>query len=444
MADESIVYFDDLLEVPSSGLDKDLNYFYISRPNEVVVTDKDVIISLANLSLIMYSDNAYYDSGWYYKDAGVAAWYNNISGSHIFNTAISGIADAPITWIETLNLLSNGKISTNGEDTPLSAIGGIHLFTATAGAIGAVHGNADNLVIEDSGSSGITILSGATSYSSVYFGDSIDVDVGGILYDHVTNDMYLRTNASTALTLSGSNRLMTNGETTPLVSVGGLHLSISDTGTTVVSGQADDFVIENDGDCGMSIVAGVTSESRITFVRSTAIEAAGFRYYHATDDLYVISGSTIHGVFYGDGSVRLSNTVYTDTATGARTCYISPLGDLGGLSSSRKYKTNIKPLENTSWLYGLEPISFEYKKKVYNKEGQKVRDEKGRETFYNEGDGEKTLGLIAEDVYKLCPEVCGLDEEGNPGYINHHELFAPIIKELQNLKKEIDELKDMT
>ena len=71
---------------------------------------------------------------------------------------------------------------------------GIHIKTADSG--GGVNTSADNLIIEDSGDSGMTILGGTGNHSRINFGDSGDNDIGQITYDHGANAINIKTNAS--------------------------------------------------------------------------------------------------------------------------------------------------------------------------------------------------------------------------------------------------------
>jgi len=64
----------------------------------------------------------------------------------------------------------------------------LHIQSASAGSVSA-HANADELVVEGSGNSGITILAGATSTANVFFGDAGNSSEGAI---------YFTNNATTA------------------------------------------------------------------------------------------------------------------------------------------------------------------------------------------------------------------------------------------------------
>jgi hypothetical protein len=54
---------------------------------------------------------------------------------------------------------------------------------------------------------------------------------------------------------------------------------------------------------------------------------------------------------------------------------------------------------------------------------------------------EKEYGFIAEDVYKVMPEVVSLDKTGKPYGIKYTKLIAHLVESVKELKKEIEELK---
>jgi hypothetical protein len=89
---------------------------------------------------------------------------------------------------ERLRITSAGNIGI-GEGTPL---GKLHIKTGDSGA-SSVQAEADELVIEGSGSSGVTILSSTTGEGLLNFGDSSDINVGSIVYRHSTNSMQVKT-----------------------------------------------------------------------------------------------------------------------------------------------------------------------------------------------------------------------------------------------------------
>ena len=73
-------------------------------------------------------------------------------------------------------------------------LGMLHIKSGDSG--GGVASSADELVVEGSANSGISILSGASDIGRLNFGDSGDNDVGIIFYNHSDNSLTIRNNAT--------------------------------------------------------------------------------------------------------------------------------------------------------------------------------------------------------------------------------------------------------
>jgi hypothetical protein len=78
-----------------------------------------------------------------------------------------------------------------GESSPL---GKLHVKSADSGA--SADGSADELVIEGSGHSGLSILSGSSSYGAILFSDSESAAAGRLRYEHNNNALNFGTNGS--------------------------------------------------------------------------------------------------------------------------------------------------------------------------------------------------------------------------------------------------------
>ena len=110
---------------------------------------------------------------------------------------------------------------------------GLHIKTADSG--GSVHANADELVIEGSAHSGMTILSGASSDGSIFFGDSGSNSDAEIKVDHSERDMIFEIGGGEKLRLENSqgNVIINNGAATTTS-----NASMS-SGLTIQQGGAD-------------------------------------------------------------------------------------------------------------------------------------------------------------------------------------------------------------
>jgi len=123
---------------------------------------------------------------------------NTVSTAKIVNGAVTSAKLASgvggVTGITSsanataMTITSAEKIGI-GETSPL---GLVHIKTADSGA--SASANADELIIEGSGNTGITIASGNDSGGNIFFADDGGVQQGKIQYDHDSNAMQFRAN----------------------------------------------------------------------------------------------------------------------------------------------------------------------------------------------------------------------------------------------------------
>ena len=124
-------------------------------------------------------------------------------------------------------------------------------------------------------------------------------------------------------------------------------------------------------------------------------------------------GGTFH--FYGDKSVGASHLYFGGA-------YVTNNFVVGGRiteNSSIRYKKDIETLEG-----GLD--------KVLAMRGV---------TYIKKDTGIKEVGLIAEELAEILPEVVGFDTQGQPDSVSYSRLTAILVEAIKDLKKEIDELK---
>ena len=102
-------------------------------------------------------------------------------------------------------------------------------------------------------------------------------------------------------------------------------------------------------------------------------------------------------------------------------------GTFYSAGSSVAYKENIEDLEvDSSLIHSLRAVSYDYKKK-YKDFGYDVKDG-------------KQMGLISEEVAETIPELA-IMKDGIPKNVDYQKLSVVLLKEVQNLKKEVEELK---
>jgi len=117
----------------------------------------------------------------------------------------------------------------NGATSDADLGAGLHIKTADSG-LSSIAGGGDELIIEGSGDSGLSILSGASNDGNIFFGDSGDADTGYITYDHSTNHLLIGhggvNKANASLVFHGTDLTIgTNSETSPDSGRGGICLN---------------------------------------------------------------------------------------------------------------------------------------------------------------------------------------------------------------------------
>jgi trimeric autotransporter adhesin len=111
------------------------------------------------------------------------------------------------------------------------------------------------------------------------------------------------------------------------------------------------------------------------------------------------------------------------TAAGGATVFVDSAGQLGTLTSSRRFKDQIKPMDKASEaLLALNPVSFRYKKEI---------DREGIPQF----------GLVAEEVAKINPALIVRDKEGKPYSVRYEQVNAMLLNEFLKEHRTVQELK---
>ena len=139
---------------------------------------------------------------------------------------------------------------------------------------------------------------------------------------------------------------------------------------------------------------------------------------------------------FEDGGEIYFPDVYGDTVTGAsRDLRIQSTGKLGYTSSIRESKTNITDLTDVSWVYNLDPVSFNYR----DLETTRAEDGTKLETYVDTHNSELEYGLIAEDVETVNDELVFYNGDDLAG-VHYNKLVVPMLKTIQDQKEVIDAL----
>jgi endosialidase-like protein len=107
---------------------------------------------------------------------------------------------------------------------------------------------------------------------------------------------------------------------------------------------------------------------------------------------------------------------------GSQAVFVSADGKLGAQVSSRRYKDEIKQMDEASQaLFALTPVTFRYKKEI-------------------DPTGSAQFGLVAEDVAKVSPDLVIRDKEGNPYTVRYDQVNAMLLNEFLKEHRKVQEL----
>ena len=143
-------------------------------------------------------------------------------------------------------------------------------------------------------------------------------------------------------------------------------------------------------------------------------------------------GFGVSGVAGESNTIRIGNSRNTATfirgisgatAAGGAGVFVNLSGHLGTLTSSARFKDEIKPMGNASEaILALRPVSFRYKKDI---------DPQGIPQF----------GLVAEEVEKVNPDLVIREADGRPQTVRYEQVNAMLLNEFLKEHKTVNELK---
>ena len=193
---------------------------------------------------------------------------------------------------------------------------------------------------------------------------------------------------------------------------------------------ADKFVVDGGNNIWTGVFRGTTTTSQ-----SFGVQIFGGSNSSDTA-LRILNGATTSTLFLvrGDGNIQMNSSVYGNTTGGSiRTLYIGNSDYfVGGISSIRASKKNIENISNVDWVYQLNPVTFNYRKK----------DEEGNYT--EETYKDLNYGLIAEDTAPIADFLINYNnkEDGTKEMvgIEYSRLMIPLLKAIQEQQQLIQEL----
>jgi Chaperone of endosialidase len=139
-------------------------------------------------------------------------------------------------------------------------------------------------------------------------------------------------------------------------------------------------------------------------------------------------GLDVVGVAGESNTIRMGNNDITDafirgisgtTVASGDAVFVASNGHLGTITSSKRFKEDIKPMDKASEaILALRPVTFRYKKEI---------DPAGNSQF----------GLVAEDVEKVDTQLVTRDENGQVYSVRYDKVNAMLLNEFLKEHKKV-------
>jgi hypothetical protein len=159
---------------------------------------------------------------------------------------------------------------------------------------------------------------------------------------------------------------------------------------------------------------------------------AGSHQTTGSNNIYI--GAEANGVAGESNTIHIGRNIadtfidgiYGATASGGAAVFVvGEGGKLGTLTSSARFKDEIKPMDKASEaILALKPVSFRYKKEV---DPQRIAQ----------------FGLVAEDVEKINPDLVIRDAQGRPQTVRYEQVNAMLLNEFLKEHRKVEKLEAM-
>ena len=199
---------------------------------------------------------------------------------------------------------------------------------------------------------------------------------------------------------------------------GGGALDFNTVGNANTAIGAGALQSNTEGDDNTAVGANALDQN-ITGNRNTVIgRGAGHNIVSANNVICIGDGLNADDV---SDSCFIDN-IFIATSTNGIGVLVNGNGKLGTTTSSRRFKDDIKPMDDASKaLFALKPVSFHYKKNI-------------------DPAGTPQLGLVAEEVEKVNPDLVVRDKEGKPYSVRYDQVNAMLLNEFLKEHKKVQKL----
>jgi hypothetical protein len=168
---------------------------------------------------------------------------------------------------------------------------------------------------------------------------------------------------------------------------------------------------------GNTALANNTSGSQ----NSALGQRAGFNQTTGSGNVYI--GVGVPGVA-GESNTCYIASIFNQTSASGIPVLINASHKLGTTTSSKRFKKDIKPMDNASeTLFSLKPVTFRYKQDI-------------------DPDGRGQFGLVAEDVERINSDLVVRDTEGKPYGVRYEQINSMLLNEFLKEHRKVEQLKN--
>ena len=268
---------------------------------------------------------------------------------------------------------------------------------------------------------GQTALLGLTtgSYNTAVGFFSLRSDTTGQLNTAIGAGTLLA-NTADENTATGAGALLSNTSGIQNTADGAFTVFSNTTGNFNTA-EGSTALLSNTIGSGNVAIGVATLEANTTGDNNTAVGTqAGFNQTTGNYNVYI--GSGMFGVA-GESNACYIASIFGQTSANGMPVFINSDNKLGTITSSNRFKEEIKPMDKVSEaLFALKPVTFHYKKQI---------DPAGTSQF----------GLVAEDVEKVNPDLIVRDKEGKPYSVRYDQVNAMLLNEFLKEHRTVQELK---
>jgi Chaperone of endosialidase len=322
------------------------------------------------------------------------------------NTAIGTFSLSSVTTGNFNTAVGAGALDLNTADQN-TATGAAALLFNTTGTDNTANGAAA-LEFNDTGS--FNTANGTFALFSNTTGSDNTATGAGALVSNIEGNF----NTADGNAALSSN---TTGDENTATGTGALRSNTDGDHNTAIG----DFALQSntDGDNNTAIGSGALSNA--TGMQNTAL-GVGAGSGVTTANSVICIGSGVAGENVSE-SCYIGN-IFNATSSSGSAVFVNATGKLGTITSSRRFKEKIKPMDQVSKaLFALKPVSFRYKKEI-------------------DPAGTSQLGLVAEDVEKVNPDLVVRDKEGKAYSVRYDQVNAMLLNEFLKEHRKVENLKN--